>query len=96
MKNRFTVVLLCAVVSICSSVICVAAYHRYFSIRIVAADTSAYLEQVRIDYLNRRITPAELDQQIENVIAILRKQPENTIVLSSDVVLSKNVEIITP
>ena len=83
-------------ISICSSVLSVTVYHKWFAVKIVAADTSGFLKQVRADYLNREITPKELEQRIEQVIRLIQQQSENKIILTSDVVLSKNVEIITP
>ncbi len=96
MKDRLLLVILCTVISICSSAISVTAYHKWFAVKIVAADTTGFLKQVRADYLSRKITPKELEQRLEQVVGLIRQQPGNRIILTSDVVLSKNVEIITP
>ena len=96
MMNRLTLLILCTVISIGSSIVSVTVYHKVFAVKIVAAETSGFLEQARSDFLNKKITQKELEQRIENVFGMIRQQPENTVVLSSDVVLSKNVEIITP
>jgi hypothetical protein len=37
-----------------------------------------------------------LEQRIEQAMGLIRQQPANSIVLTSDVVLSKNVKIIAP
>ena len=96
MKDKFMMLVLCGVISVCSSAISMVVYHNFFAVKIVAADTSGFLNQIREDYLNRKITPKELEQKIEQVIGTIRQQPQNKIILSSDVVLSKNVEIIKP
>ena len=61
-----------AVVSICSSVITVAIYHHRFAVRIVAADTAGFMQQVRTDYLNGQITAEQLEQRIEQVGRVRR------------------------
>ena len=62
----------------------------------VAADTAGFMRQARTDYLNRKITPQQLEQRIEQAMGLIRQQPANSVVLTSDVVLSKNVKIIAP
>ena len=96
MKDKLRLLLLCGVISICSSIISVMVYHHCFAVQIVAADTTEFLQQIRMDYLDNKLTPKELEQKIEKVIGAIRQQPANKIILSSDVVLSKNVEIIKP
>jgi isochorismate synthase EntC len=96
MKDRLKLLLLPSVISVCASILSVATYHHFFAVKIVAADTTEFLQQIRSDYLDNKITPKELEQKIEQVIAAIRQQPANKIILSSDVVLSKNVEIIKP
>ena len=96
MKDKLRLLLLCGVISICSSIFSVMIYHHCFAVKIVAADTTEFLQQIRMDYLDNKITPKELEQKIEKVIGAIRQQPANKIILSSDVVLSKNVEIIKP
>ena len=96
MKDKLRLMLLCGVISICSSIISVMVYHHCFAVKIVAADTTEFLQQIRTDYLDNKLTPKELEQKIEQVIGAIRQQPANKIILSSDVVLSKNVEIIKP
>ena len=96
MKDKLTLLFLCGVISICSSVFSIMIYHHYLAVKIVAADTTEFLQQIRTDYLDNKLTPKELEQKIEQVIEAIRQQPNNKIILSSDVVLSKNVEIIKP
>lgn len=96
MRNRLLSIAVCAMVSICSSAAAVAIYHHWFAVRIVAADTAGFMRQARADYLNRKITPKQLEQRIEQAMGLIRQQPANSIVLTSDVVLSGNVTIIAP
>ncbi|MFZ5572892.1 MAG: hypothetical protein ACOZF0_21035 [Thermodesulfobacteriota bacterium] len=96
MKDNLKSVLLCLLISLGTSITSIAAYHQWFAVRIVAADTSGFLKQVREDYLNRNITPKELEHKLEQMIALIRQQPDNKIILTADVVLSKNVETVTP
>lgn len=96
MKDKMGLVLFCMLISCGSSLISIAAYHHLFAVKIVVADTSVYLKQVREDYLSRKITPKELEQKLEQVVGLIRNQAQNKIILTSDVVLSNNVEVITP
>ena len=42
MKDKLRLLLLCSVISICSSIISVMIYHHCFAVKIVAADTTEF------------------------------------------------------
>ncbi len=96
MKDKMRVLIFCGLISCGSSLLSIVLYHHFFAMRIAALDTSAYLKQVREDYLSRKISPKELEEKLEQVVGLIRNQPQNKIILTADVVLSKNVEVITP
>ncbi|MBU1171313.1 MAG: hypothetical protein KKD44_17280 [Proteobacteria bacterium] len=92
-KKQLTLtVLICLVVSIAS----LYTYHRFWSLKIVAIDTRPYLAKIQTEFMNGDISESELDQRLLSLADVIKNQPENHVVLISEMVVSKNVKRIEP
>jgi dephospho-CoA kinase len=84
--------LLCLVIS----VITIFGYDRLFAQKIVAIDTTPYLQNVQAEFLKGKMSEDDLNKRLEILRSMISKQPRNHILIVSDMVVSKNVKTIKP
>jgi hypothetical protein len=95
-NNRKIIPIKTVIICMIISVITVVAYDRLFAQKIVAIDTTEYLQKVQSEYLKGKMTDDDMNTQLEVLREMIKKQPRNRILIVSDMVVSKNVETLKP
>ena len=86
------VMLLSAAVSICT----VHYYDTHYATKVVTINASGFMAKIKERILNQKIDGNAIDRELVKLDNLIKAQPDNTLVLLSDVVVSKNVKALQP
>jgi hypothetical protein len=94
MKVKQVVLIICLCFFV--SAISITGYHNFFALKIVALDSTLYLQKIQAEYAKGAISKTEVDKRLESLSTVIKDQPANRVILMSDMVVSKNVKRIKP
>jgi Skp family chaperone for outer membrane proteins len=98
-KNTISTWLIAAMIliSLCLSIASASGavywYDRHKAVKIAAIDLQGYLAAQKERYVKGEITQDEFKRRIDNLEALLKQVPDNTVVLTADVVVRNAVKI---
>jgi len=85
-KLGMNIVLTMLAVSLLCSTMSVAAYDRFFAQKIVTINLRDFIEHQRDLYLAGKLTHDQVKQNLDGLIASVKKAPKNKIIILEDVV----------
>ena len=92
-KVGIKTVLIMLVVSLLCSTMAVAAYDRFFAQKIVTINLRAFMEHQRELYLAGKLTADQVKQNLDGLIASVKKAPKNKIIILEDVVANSTEKL---
>lgn len=63
-------------------------YHKKYALKIIAVDLAGFVESQKESFVSGKVNEKWLTEKREELTQYLKKVPENTLLLTSDVVLS--------
>lgn len=92
--KKLSILILCITVSIAVSAASIWYYDNNYAVQITAFDLRAYVDDLKENYTNKKITKAELDAKIDNLGTVLEQVPERKIIFLKEVIIHGNIETI--
>jgi len=71
-------------------------YDKYKAIKIKTIDLQGFIQEQKQLYVLKRVTEDDIKKNLDMLEKKITQMPKNTVVITSDVILGKNVEIIKP
>ncbi len=85
--------LIILVVSLLCSTMAVAVYDRYFAQKVVTINLRAFMEHQRELYLAGKVTADQVKQNLDDLVASVKKAPKNKVVILEDVVANSTEKL---
>lgn len=76
------------ITSASASIVSLYYYHKNYSLKVIAVDLAGFIESQKESYVKGSVDDKWLSQKRKELTDYLARVPENTIILTSDVVLS--------
>jgi hypothetical protein len=76
------------IIAVSASVISVYYYHKNYAFKIIAVDLAGFVESQKESFVSGKVDENWLIRKKEELTNYLKKLPQNTLLLTSDVVLS--------
>ena len=89
-----TVLMLCVIISVTVSAISIWYYDNHYAVQIAVFDLRAYVDNLKKDYADEKISKDELNTGVDNLKRVLDNQPDQKIIFLKEVVINGNIETI--
>ena len=92
--NKLSILILCIIVSIAVSAASIWYYDNNCAVQITAFDLRAYIDDLKKDYADKKISKAELNAKIDNLGTVLEQVSDRKIIFLKEVIIHGNIETI--
>ena len=92
--RTITVLMVCVIISVAVSAVSIWYYDKHYSFQIAAFDLRAYIDNLKKDYADEKISKAELNTGIDNLKRVLDNQSDRKIIFLEEVIINGNIETI--
>ena len=92
--NKLSILILCIIVSIAVSAASIFYYDNNYAVQITAFDLRAYIDDLKKDYADKKISKAELNAKIDNLGTVLEQVSDRKIIFLKEVIIHGNIETI--
>lgn len=66
-------------------------YHTHYAPKIIAINLNTYLQKQERAFVTGQITKQQLQEKLKEIVAYIKKQPKNTVILTGSCVLRGKV-----
>ena len=88
------VLILCFIVSAVISTASIWYYDNHYAVQIAVFDLRTYIDNLKNDYADKKISKAELTAGIDNLKKVMDNQSDRKIILLKEVVINGKIETI--
>ena len=92
--RKLYVLILCLIVSAGISTVSIWYYDNHYAVQIAVFDLRAYVDNLKKDYADEKISKDELNTGVDNLKRVLDNQPDQKIIFLKEVVINGNIETI--
>ena len=92
--RKLYLLILCLIVSTAVSTASIWYYDNHYAVQIAVFDLRTYIDNLKNDYADKKISEAELSAGIDNLKKVLDNQSDRKIIFLKEVVINGNIETI--
>ena len=92
--QKIYLLILCFIVSAAVSAASIWYYDNHYAVQIAVFDLRAYVDNLKNDYADKKISEAELNTGINNLKQVLDNQSDRKIIFLKEVIINAKIETI--